>query len=138
MLHVLRVATAIRDGKKPYCERLYFEGAQPLSLGGYMCFDPEFIRLGLRVNVVSAYGPFPIYGPVGNEWMCEDAFANLLGLNEVEAKFLFGGPEHIVTIDDRLVYNEVVSSSDLCVRRVERAISGEYKDCASWHEFRYG
>jgi hypothetical protein len=142
MLHVLRVANEIRTQKKRFNQETWFlmpshtTDVAPCDLGGHMCFDAEFKRLGLRIK--RGFWPIPLFGPKGDEWMAEDALANLLGLNEVETNFIFGEVDQITYIDDRLMPEVVRVSIDNCIWRVERVIAGEFAGCTTWVEYRFG
>lgn len=146
MLHVLRVAREVRAGKKYFQHTTWFRAAgmppklilplQPACLGGHMCFDAEFKRLGLRI--MGGANPIPLWGPKGDEWMSDDALANLLGLNEIEAKFIFGEADEIHIIDDRLQHELIEASIDNCIWRIERVIAGEFANEGTWVQFRFG
>lgn len=137
MLHVLRVAWEIRLDKRPYDQRGWFTaGGQGSDLGGYMCFDKEFKRLGLRVHLRQGMPAYPIFGPRGDEWLAEDALANLLDLNEVESRYLFGEVDDICLIDGSLP-DEVIHSIDRCIERVQSVLDGEFAGAGSWLDFRF-
>lgn len=136
MLHVMRVARAIKLNNWPFDARQWYERGEPRCLGGYMTFDKEFKRLGLRIHIRQGMPAYPIFGPRGDEWLAEDALANLLGLNEVEAKFLFGQRSDITEID-RTLGDEQNTSIDAAIARVQRVMDGEFVGETTWLNFKY-
>jgi len=123
MHHLLRIAKSLR-GKK-YDHRTWTINDKPGCIGGHCCADPDFKRAGLRMT--KGHYRMPLFGPAGNEWMSEDAFAHLLGLNDVEALFIFGTPLQISVIeDDPKVYDKSYHDVEYLIRRIERVIAGEF------------
>lgn len=124
MLHALRLARHIRDARLPYANTWTVEGNKPGCLGGYMCYDPEFKRLGLKLSK----GKYivPLWGPPGDEWMAECALANLLGLNETETMYLFGTLDHIRMIDETTTSD---TAADI-VLRLQRVMAGDFNERA--------
>jgi len=125
MQHLLRVAKSLRGTK--YDHRTWTANhGKPGCIGGHCCFDAEFKRAGLRMS--KGHYKVPLFGPAGNEWMSEDAFKHLLGLNDVEALFIFGTPLQVSTIEDdaEIAYGKTYHDVEYLIRRIERVMAGEF------------